>query len=183
MGRRLWELFAAAVLAAAPSVALSALEAQGADEYRVKAAVLYNLAKFVDWPPDVFGAGTAPLHVCVLGVDPFGDALETAFAGHQIGGRGSVVRRIGDVEPGCHVLFISGSERKRMAAITDRLRGSGVLTVSEEAGFAESGGMIELFTDGDRVRFNLNIAALEEGRLRASARLREIAAKHGGGRR
>jgi len=79
--------------------------------------------------------------------------------------------------------IVSGSERKRMAVIADRLRTASVLTVSEEAGFAKLGGMIELFTDGDRVRFDLNIAALEGAHLHASARLREIASKHTSGSR
>ena len=158
---------------------------QGADEYRVKAAIVYNLAKFVEWPPEVFASPSAPLNVCVLGVDPFGSALDDAFHGHMVGGRTVAVRRTTDVEPGCHVVFISGSEQKRMAAIADQLRAGSVLTISEQEGFASLGGMIELFTEGDRVRFAINIVALEGAHLRASARLREIAskAKHAPGAR
>jgi hypothetical protein len=147
----------------------------GADEYRVKAAILYNLAKFVDWPADAFGAATAPMHVCVLGVDPFGAAIDEAFKGHQVGGRSVVVRRITQVDLACHVVFIASSEKKRIAMIEDRLKSASILTVSEGDGSGEAGGMIELFTEGDRVRFNINVGALEAARLRASARLREIA--------
>jgi hypothetical protein len=91
-----------------------------------------------------------------------------------------------DVEPGCHLLFISASERKRMAVIVERLRTSGVLTVSEDEGFGAVGGMIELVTQSDRVGFNIYPGALERVGLHASARLIELAwnQKHpAGGRR
>lgn len=179
-------LITAAAIAAVNGRLVVAGEAPRADEYRVKAAIIYNLAKFVDWPPEAFSAPAAALNVCVLGVDPFGDVLDEAFRGHLVAGRGIVVRRLPDVQPGCHVVFISGSERKRLAVVADQLRTAGVLTVSEEEGFSSLGGMIELFTEGGRIRFNINIVALEGARLRASARLREIASneKHAaGGRR
>jgi hypothetical protein len=167
-------LAATSIAAAAVSPASTAA-GQEADEYRVKAAIVYNLAKFVDWPPEAFSSPTAPLDVCVLGVDPFGPTLDAAFKGHLVAGRTASIRRIGEVEPGCHVLFVSTSEQKRIGVIVDQLRTRSVLTISEYDGFSRVGGMIELFTDGDRVRFELNVPALEAARLRASARLREIA--------
>ncbi len=173
-------LTAVAVAATAAVLAGAALPGEGADppaadEYRVKAAIVYNLAKFVEWPADAFAAASTPLNICVLGVDPFGQALDDAFRGHLVAGRTVTLRRTAEVEPGCHLVFISGSERKRMAVLADRLRTSSVLTVSEQEGFCAIGGMIELFTEGDHVRFNLTVAAIEAARLRVSARLREIA--------
>lgn len=161
-------------------------ESQRADEYKVKAAFLFNFAKFVEWPPQAFSGQGAPLTVCVLGLDPFGSLLDDTLKGRAVAGRPIAVRRIPELEPGCHVLFISGSERKRLALLTDRLRGTSVLTVSEEAGFTTVGGMIELFTAGESVQFNIEPAAVERSGLRASARLIELAAnqrRQAGGRR
>jgi uncharacterized protein DUF4154 len=159
-------------------------EVQRADEYRVKAAMLFNFTRFIEWPPEVFSSPATPLTVCVLGVDPFGGILEDALKGHSAGGRSIQIKRIGDVEAGCHVVFISGSERKRFSVLADRLRTTGALTISEEEGFGTVGGMIELFTDGESVKFNIYTGALEQSRLRASARLIALAAnqKHGGRR-
>ena len=39
-------------------------------EYLIKAAILYNLAKFTAWPETAFHNTNAPLRVCVLGNDP-----------------------------------------------------------------------------------------------------------------
>jgi YfiR/HmsC-like len=67
----------------------SALHAQtkAATEYQVKAAFLYNFAKFVDWPPSAFSDAKQPLDICVYGRDPFGTALEDALMGKTIGER------------------------------------------------------------------------------------------------
>ncbi|MGE3958982.1 MAG: YfiR family protein [Vicinamibacterales bacterium] len=175
---------AGAVVAA--SGARPGAEGQRADEYRVKAAFLFNFAKFVEWPATAFAAPAAPLNVCILGVDPFGHALDDTLRGRLVSGRSLAVRRIAEVEAGCHLLFISGSERRRLAVLTDEVRTGGVLTVSEEEGFTAMGGMIELVTAGESIQFNISPASIERAGLHASARLIALAAnqRHGsGGRR
>lgn len=165
----------AATGAFAGATSTYATEVQRADEYRVKAAFLLNFVKFVEWPAETFSTPTAPLHVCVLGADPFGEVLDAVVQG-RIGTHPIATRRIADLEEGCHLLFIAGSERKRLSALTDRLRAGGVLTVSDDDGSSARGGMIELFTDGDSVRFNIYPEAIERSGLHASARLIALAA-------
>jgi hypothetical protein len=167
------------LVAAALVVALAGarvLRAQHAvDEYRLKAAVLYNLTKFVDWPADAFVNPSAPLVFCVLGVDPFGSALDEALRGRLVGRRMPAIRRVVDVDPACRVLFVANSEIRRLPAIVDRLGTSSVLTVGETADFVEQGGMIGLLTDADRIRFTINPSAAERGRLKISARVLALA--------
>jgi hypothetical protein len=163
---------AALLLAAAPA----ALHAQRVEEYRLKAAVIYNLAKFVDWPDEAFSDPAAPLVVCVLGNDPFGAALDETLKGHMIGRHAAVARRIGDVSPGCHVLFVATSEAKRLPAIVERLHDASVLTVGEMAAFTDQGGMIGLTTESEHVRFEVNLPAAERAHLKISARVMALAA-------
>ncbi len=146
-----------------------------AEEYRLKAAILFNLAKFVDWPENAFSDPGAPLVLCVLGSDPFGSSLDDVLRGRSIGRRTVVARRIAGLAQGCHVLFIAGSERKRVSAITERLRDASVLTVSEDDAFTSQGGMIALETEGERVRFDINGGAAERAGLKVSARLLSLA--------
>ncbi len=46
-------------------------------QYRIKAAFLYNFAKFVEWPPEAFDDEDSTLVLGVLGDDPFGAALQS----------------------------------------------------------------------------------------------------------
>ncbi|HUR33186.1 MAG TPA: YfiR family protein [Vicinamibacterales bacterium] len=162
-----------------------ALEVLRADEYRVKAAMLFNFARFVEWPAEAFSSPDMPLDLCIVGADPFGAVLDDSLRGHLVAGRAIQVRRMADIQPGCHLAFVSGSERRRMSVIADRLRSAGTLTVAEDEGFGIVGGMIELFTDGDSIRFNIYPPAIERSKLRASARLIALAAnqKRPGGHR
>src|SRR3990172_10053935 len=47
-------------------------------EYQVKAAILFNFAKFVEWPDAAFPDPATPIIIGVLGEDPFGSALDAA---------------------------------------------------------------------------------------------------------
>jgi hypothetical protein len=147
------------------------------DEYQVKAAFLYNFAKFIEWPREAFHDPSEPLLVCVLGADPFGQALDDVLGGKKIDGRAITVRRISEVRQskGCRILFVSASERKSVLPVLAGMNEAGVLTVGESDN-ATSGGMIINFVfEGSRIRFAINTAAAERGKLRVSSRLLSLA--------
>jgi hypothetical protein len=143
-------------------------------EYEVKAAFLFNFAKFVEWPPSEQGA---LLELCVLGEDPFGEVLDS-LEGREIQGRALHIRRLHDAgeRAGCHILFVSVSESSRLDALIAEVAGdSGLLAVSDIRGFAGRGGAIELFLDGNRVRFAVNRSAALRTGLVLSSRLLQLA--------
>jgi hypothetical protein len=140
--------------------------AEGFDEYRVKAAFLYNFAKFIEWPPQSFKGPDDPITICVVGQNPFGPMIEDTVRGKTLEGRAFVVRNVPNVQPtgGCHILFISSSERKQVHSILENVKTPGVLTVGEAEGFARNGGIINFKLDGGKVRFEVNLeAAAKEG--------------------
>ena len=148
-------------------------------EYRLKAAFLYNFARFVEWPTDPSAPGGSSLTVGVLGEDPFGPILLDTVKGKLVQGKKLRIRRfqtVGEVTD-CDVLFISTSEKDRLSAILARLRGQSVLTVGETEGFLERGGMIEFKIRRGAVRFEVNLAAAEHEGLRVSSQLLRVASK------
>lgn len=150
------------------------------DEYRLKIAILYNLTRFVEWPADAFQTSKSPIRVCVLGVDPFGSILDEALRDRQVAGRSIETRRVSEPESGCHLLFVSSSERGRFASIIEGVRSSATLTISDQVGFTSLGGIVELFTEGERVRFCLNTGAAERAHLYLSVRLVALASNQRG---
>lgn len=150
---------------------------QAIDEYQVKAAFLYNFAKFAEWPPQTFKDSTEPIGVCVLGQDPFGGMLEEAVQGKQIGGRALVVHNISDARQAysCHILFVSFSERKRLPSIFIGIKAASILTVGEMEGFTAEGGIVNFRLENGRVRIEINVQAAEHGRLRISSKLLSLA--------
>jgi len=160
------------------SVAVPIAAAQSSPtEYAVKAAFVYNFAKFVEWPGSAFGESSEPLVNGVLGEDPFGPLLRRAVVGKQAGGHPIEVRHFASVESItlCHILFVGRSDEKTMRAVEKALDGDAVLTVGESDRFLESGGMINLRLDGKKVRFEINAGAARGVGLRISSQLLKLA--------
>jgi hypothetical protein len=167
--------FAAVLLVLAGLGAGEARAAQSA-EREIKAAFLYNFAKFVEWPPGAFPEPASPVTLCVLGDDALGASLETVVKGETLNDRRLVVRRLRDPQEArdCHVLFVSPAER-RISQVLVSLRGAGVLTVGDGNDFLDQGGMIRLFLEQNRVRFDINLDAAERSRLKLSSKLLRLA--------
>jgi len=159
------------VHATAPKIAAGQEDSTG--EYELKAAMLYNLTRFIEWPPSAFPDPQDPIILCILGRDPFGSSLTSIVSQQTVNGRPVLIRHSHNDKDvgGCHVLYISSSERKTTAQIFSTLKGSGVLTVGEMAQFAARGGMIQFSLEDQQVRFDINLEAASRAGLKISSRL------------
>jgi len=160
--------------------ALNSCSVHGASrEYEIKAVLLFNLVRFVDWPPGAFSGPDSPIFIGIMGRDPFGRALDEAVAGEEVNGRKVVVRRCtGLVEAkGCHILFISQNEGDRASRIISALRGWPILTVSELPGFTQRDGGITRFyvNEQKRIRLRINLEAARAAGLSISSKLLQLA--------
>ena len=141
-------------------------------EYLVKAAFLYNFAKFTVWPVEAFADAKAPLRLCILGEDRFHGAFK-ALEGRIVKNRPIVASRPSSTDSlgQCHLLFIGASEHGRLGTILESLRGMPVLAVGDTPRFARSGGIIRLETVDNRVRFEINVEAAHHAKLKLDSRL------------
>ena len=176
-------LVAAVGLMTAPGTALLAAEPIGQQlgEYQVKAAFLYNFAKFVDWPDVAFQNAGDPFSICVLGEDPFGRSLDDVVAGKKIGARPVNVRRISEAlkTGGCQVLFISSRAEKKVYSILAVEKQTGLLTVGEAGDPASKGVIISFTIENGKVRFTINTAVAVDSGLHISSRLMSLAQASG----
>ena len=145
-------------------------------DYQVKAAYLYYFTTFVDWPPEAFERPDSELVIGVLGEDPFGKILDDTVRGKSVNHRPLVVRRFASIKEArdSHILFISASERDRIPSILKALDGAAVLTVGDLDSFAARGGQIAFHTIDRKVRFDINVAAVERSRVKISAQLMKL---------
>ena len=145
-------------------------------EYQLKAAFIYNFAQYVQWPAPE-GNPHRPFVIAVIGRDPFGVALDDAVNGQSVDQRPIVVRRMTRMEDvsNCNILFICGSERANLLRILALLRHAPVLTIADMERFGESGGMINLVTERKRVRFDVNLSAMERAGLKAGSQILRLA--------
>jgi uncharacterized protein DUF4154 len=144
-----------------------------ADEYQVKAAVLYHFMQLVAWPSGAVSGSDPSIVFCVFDDEPRRLDLQNTLNGKVIGTRVVQVRLINQPAnlPGCNVVFLSRDESRRQTATLNSLRGLPVLTVGETDGFCAGGGMIRLRIDQDKIRFDINLAAAESSHIQISSRL------------
>lgn len=168
----------ALVLAVSGLLVSRSLTAQAATptEYEVQAAYLSNFGRFIEWPA---GDGDKdPFYVCVLGVDPFGSILDAALKGESINGEPMIPKRIAAPAEAanCRIVYLNPTKNTQMRAILAALRNMSVVTVSDAADFTRQGGMIQFVLDGNRVRFEINLAAAQRAGLALSSELLKVAA-------
>jgi uncharacterized protein DUF4154 len=173
-GTRRWRVAVAAAVVLSASVA----RAQDVTEPSLKAAFVYNFAKFTEWPDDVLPAAGS-FSACVLDEGPVGEALERAVKGRQVSGRHVVVQRVrlGSPLRGCHLLFVSGLNEGQIGTVVAAVRGAAVLTISDVDDFSRLGGIAHVFVENGKMRFSLNLDLARRSRLQLSSKLLSLAAR------
>jgi len=174
---RLWRI-GSRWIGAAVAVALLGVapaSSQSAEEYQIKAAFLYNFAKFIEWPHSAFTGDTMDL--CVLGSETFASTLETVVSDKKLQGKRPAVRRVsrGNETRTCHILFVDHAQEWQVPAILSLLRDAPVLTVGEADGFANRGGVINFLMEHKKVRFEINADAAARAGLQISSQLLKLA--------
>ena len=164
---------AIAVCALAPPI-----RAQRSLEYDVKAALLLNFARFIEWPESAFPGPRAPIQICVFAPSPFGDVLDRTLQSETVRERPISTRAVHNVaqSDGCHLLFIrEGAETRGEALLYEA--GTHTVTVGESPRFEKMGGAVTFVVEGGRVRFNVNLRPVEERGVRISARMLHVASR------
>jgi hypothetical protein len=154
----------------------AAIEQQGASAPALRAAFMYNFAKFTEWPANVIPRDQ-PMVFCVTDDAPMAEALEQIVKGRAVGGHALAVRRVG-LDNGvraCHLLYASGLDAKRTNDLLGTLDHLPVLTVGDFERFAQMGGVASFFVEDGKMRFSINIDSAQRAGLRVSSKLLMLA--------
>jgi YfiR/HmsC-like len=165
-------LFAGSGLLCGPLPTVLGAESSLQGEYLLKAAFLYNFAKFVEWPDDRASGSDAPLTLCLLGEYPSADALDS-IVGKTVRGRKLSIAHVRSVDEAkkCHMLYLAPSEVARMADVVRGLQNDPVLTVCDVNSCTQAGAMIAMRTEQQRIHLDINLAAVQRTPLKMSAQL------------
>lgn len=164
------------------SLASSRAQESQPSPYELKAAFLFNFAKFVEWPPEALPQKNSPFVIGILGENPFGSDLEKVIRDKKVNDHPIEIKPFSSPAEAtnCHILFISSSEKERLAEIINNLRQTSVLTVGETDRFTEGGGMIKFINEGPKIRFQINDEAAKKAKLKISSKLLSLASRPAG---
>jgi YfiR/HmsC-like len=153
--------------------------AQDVTEPALKAAFIYNFAKFTEWPADAVPAAK-PFVMCVVGDTAVSDALERTVKGRTVAGHPMAVSDVAPAEPQrlCQILYVSQVTAGQAAQLVARLRDVPVLTISDVDGFTELGGIAQFFYERGRLRFSVHVGSATRAHLQISSRLLALAIRN-----
>lgn len=166
----------AAVIGAIVLLLHSLTAAQEISPLRLKAAYIWNFAKFTDWPAGAIRAGD-PFTMCVVGNAVLADALEVAVRGRTLANRKVVVThaKAADQPPSaCQVLFVSGLSAKQVAQILAAVRDSPVLSISDIDGSAELGAIVQFLYSGSQLAFKVQRDSANRAKLQISSQVLQL---------
>ncbi len=138
-------------------------------ETRVKAAFLFNFARFTEWPAATEGA--KDFMICVAGNDSTLTVIRDTLQNKEVRGKRPTVRalRTGQDGSGCQMVYFAADEP---------YSGFGelpVLSVGEGLEFPRQGGIVGFHLVDGRLRFAINPGQAKTAGLKISSRLLELA--------
>jgi len=167
-----WGMPFSPVLGAGPSIPLS--------EYKIKAVYLYKFIQFVRWPKELLAQDT--ITIGILGEDPFGESFAEVEGKKIIPlNKKLVVQKYGvyhkDCALDCNILYIHASEKEKLKDIFNRLSGKKVLVFADMDGFLEAGGMVRFVKESEKIRWEMNKAAIDTAGIKLNAQIFQLAVR------
>lgn len=146
-------------------------------EEDVKAAFLFNFARYVEWPDAAFANESAPIRLCLLTNGGFHDVLARTVSGRSVGRRPVEVQTIGalDAAEGCQLLFLGQGSSLAGSEVAAKLGARPVFTISDQAGFAAADGIANFILVDKKIRFEINPSAARRAGLKISSSLLRLA--------
>lgn len=153
---------------------VTAIAVAAPTEYEVKAAFLYNFAKFTEWPS---ASSDSSLELCLFGNGPYRKALQSLEGKHVRDQVLSVrVLDTADIPDSCRILYVTAEKTDMLDAIYKSISGhQGLLSVSDIEGFTQSGGIIEFRLIDNKLRFAINLQAARASEIDLSSKLLRLA--------
>jgi hypothetical protein len=149
-----------------------------APDSREKAACVFNLVQYAQWPASMFKRPQDPLVLTVLGDNAFAQSLQQAARGKRVAGRSVVVRLTTNPSAAAktsHLVFIPHSEKTRLDKNLRALSAANVVTVSDLPNFTAAGGVVQIFSEKNKLRFEINKRAADRTGVTFSAKLLKLA--------
>lgn len=146
-------------------------------EHQLKAAFIYNFAKFIDWPESSLGAAGAPFTIGIYRAEAYRHDLEATLGGKSISGHPITIQSIysDDSLGNCRMAVIGDATAERIAHMARLCHGTGTILIGDTDQFAKDGGMIGFLIESNRIRFDVNLATARESGVSISSKLLSLA--------
>ena len=148
--------------------------ALAAEEDTIRAAYLYNFAKYIQWPDEQRSA----LRLCIVGDDDHDSAFES-LNGKPVRDMKVSVRRAVNVPeiPQCDLLFVPAKYTDLLERVRRAIDGYPILVVTESSDSLPKGAMIAMIRSENHIVFEVDVIAVRQAGLQASGKMLQLARK------
>ncbi|MBC7995902.1 MAG: YfiR family protein [Rhizobacter sp.] len=155
--------------------ALGAAPAWAVDPQELKAAIVFNLLLFVEWPADAVAGSTVSLVLCVSPSNALNAPLK-ALQGRPVRSQLLDVRELpaGASRAVCHAVYLDAADTARQAGAKLELAAM-ALVISDDVESPSPQSAIVLRHVGGRMGFDVNLEAARQARLQFSSKLLRLA--------
>ena len=142
-------------------------------EANLKAAFIYNFTKYIDWGNY---NDRNEFVIDILGDAAIANSLQQIAKEKTINNKPIVVHVLDNPSQAtdCDILFISGNCRFTLDKILPMI-GKGVLTISEQPGYAEQGTAFNFIIVNNKLKFEANLKAIASAGLKSGSQLLKMA--------
>ena len=139
---------------------------------RIKAAYVFNFAKFVELP----ASEDKILRMCVMGRDDLNGAMLSLHR-RVAQGREIMVRKDVAIEQAkeCSMVFVGESDARLLPLLVRQLGSASVLLVSDARQAMDQGAHLSMVFNDDRVEFDVNLLNLQKSSIKASSQMLKLA--------
>lgn len=139
---------------------------QASREYHLKGAFLRYVAKYVNFPEDVFEGNTIKL--CVLGQVPAFQGINS-INGKVVDDRSIQVSKILNIDEAksahCQIVFVARTEEDNIDAIIQKLQNEPILGFGDMETYAINGGDMNFYIANNHLAIMTNMPAVERSKL------------------
>jgi uncharacterized protein DUF4154 len=142
---------------------VGSLQAQ-VSEYEYKAAFIERFTRFIEWPDSITND---TFNIVIIGKTPLQPTINDLFTNTKIKERDVKLTYSKDTNfiINANIVFISGSERKRIKEILAITNKYPILTISDSKGYSAKGVHINMYTDDNYIRYEINKESIENSNL------------------
>lgn len=146
-------------------------------EYEIKAAYIFNFAKFIEWP-ETETTPTDSIYLCIYQKDPFGVILEKTMVGRTANGKSWNIKRINSLKEvtKCHILVIPNTSQHNITQLIKEIGNKPILTIGDEIpNFCCMGGIVNFTPQMSKCQFEMNNEIAIGNRIRINPKLLQLA--------
>lgn len=154
----------------------SAPEKEERPMHEIHSMMVYNFMKYVNWPP---AAASGDFVIGVIGDDGVYETLTKYYGGKNKGSQKITIKRFDSAADlaDCHVLYIGKSKSSLFTSVISKVGGKSTLIITDKSGLGKKGSGINFKTVDNKLKFELNQAAVDKAQLKISSQLAAMAIK------